>query len=174
MLPKRMLMPWTRVERVPRIRMLRVLILTMAAYLLFLLVVLVVVVDVGGMYPLGWLYGWAGVSFGGLLFGYWLRQRRDEQFVATSNHKTAHRQYTSRMFLNLGVSEVPALVGFVICFSIDALLPYLIALPVTLYLMFRDGPSAGDVRRLQTMLDRRGDTYGLAEVLMEAPPGKAA
>lgn len=172
MLPRRMFLPWSPAPRVPRIRLLRVLILTMVAYLLFLVLVLVVAVDVGGGYPMGWIYGWAGVTAASLSLGYWVRNRRNERFLLTSNRQTAHRQYTSRMFLNLAIAEVPALVGFVICFLVDAVLPYLIALPVTLYLIFRDGPSAHDVRTLQEMLDEYQDPYDIAGVLMETPPGK--
>jgi hypothetical protein len=173
LLPRRVFVPWSKADPVPRIRFLRVLALTMVAWLLVLLVVLLFTADVGGSYPSGWLYGWAGITAASLSIGFWLRTRRNQHFVLTSNPATAHRLYTSRMLIVLAMAEIPALVGFIVCFVVDAVLPYVIALPVSLALMYRDGPTARDVRMLQGWLDEYQDPYDLGAVLM-AEPGSPA
>ena len=173
MAPRRLFLPWTRAPLVPRIRMLRVLTLAMLGYLLFLVPVLLILVDPVGAYPSGWLVGWAVVSGMALAGGGWVRSRRTEAFLLTSNEKTAYRQYTARMFVNFAVAEVPALIGFVICFFVDAAVPYLLALPVTLFLAIRYGPSGVDVATLQRALDERGRPYDLAVVLMQVPPPRS-
>ena len=169
MLPKRLLMPWAPATPVPRIRLARILMLMMGGWLVMIGVVLSFLVDSVGEYPTGWFVGWVGFSAPAVSVGYLLRTSRTKRFAMTSNPGNAYRQYSSRMFLGLGFAEIPALIGFVISFAVSSMLPYLLGVAAALVLMFRAGPTATDVRRMQGWLDEYENPFDLGAILMEIP-----
>jgi len=159
--------PWSVEKPMPRIRLLRIITLAVLAGLAVMGIVLVFTVDLGRSASSGWLYGWAGFSALSLPLGFYTRARRNEHFVRTANVRDAYGFYRTRMLVGVAIAEIPALIGFMVSFPADSIIPYLGGLVVSLIRIAQYGPTRADVTEVQGWLDDYQDPFDLATLLME-------
>ncbi|MCJ7727000.1 MAG: hypothetical protein MUP76_11525 [Acidimicrobiia bacterium] len=163
--------PWAVERPIPRIRLLRIITLAILAEIAVLGIVLLFVVDLGAMAPVGWLYGWAGLTALSLPLGFYTRARRNEHMVRTANERDAFGFYRLRMLVGIAIAEVPVLAGFLISFPADSIIPYLAGLVVSLLRMAQYGPTGAAIVQMQGWFDEYQDPLDLAGILMEPAGG---
>lgn len=159
--------PWRVAKTIPRIRLLRILTLAILTSLVVMGIVLLFVVDLGQGAPVGWMYGWAGIAVLSLPVGFHTRARRNEHLVRTANERDAYGFYRVRILMGVAIAEIPALVGFIISFPADSIVPFLAGLALSLVRIAGYGPTKADVTQVQGWLDEYDDPIDLAAILME-------
>lgn len=146
----------------------RALILTIATGLVVMLVVLLVIDPGGVVEPARERTIWIWVVGSLLSLAAWwlLRMSRTHALAKATTPGQALALYRVRLFIQVSLAEVPALLAFVIAFTAMNLSPYIVSLPASLVLLAYSSPRPGDLRFVQLTIDDAGGSVRIADVLM--------
>lgn len=114
-------------------------------------------------------FGWwllAGTAPLGVFGLFWGRKTRTQTLVAAASSEEADRAYSASFSLCAAYAESIALVGFVVVFVQMDPLPYLVTLPLSLFLLVMVAPRKSDVLRLRETMATAGNNIDIATALM--------
>ncbi|MBU1225814.1 MAG: hypothetical protein KJ698_01200 [Actinobacteria bacterium] len=149
------------------LRLLRVLTVAWAGSLALILLVLWLVRPTEGAYPAGLLAVWAALAAAG-----WAGQQAADRWTrreigAAADAPEAVAAYRSGFFIKTACAEIGALFALGVVLATDTgLLPYLIALPVSLAMLAAGAPRARHLAILQADIDAAGGSIKIVNALM--------